>query len=298
MHLYSSHGFSLKLHNLWQDQRFVFLACSWRCYGPLFSCWCHFLVSWGPDDARSWKTQEYYEFLKSVTHGSGDWEGPVGISSPASCSHWANISPCFPNVTLHYPLPCSCWLLFTWLLWLSHHFHLGQQGHWHREVLDDAQGWGMVKSQGQSLACWAGRRGNGWRGEWPTAQVGQGRLDALVDPGTKLVAVWPPACCHLQWRWKTLALFSVKTDFQLPLCRTGLGNDIWKHTFETKAVLCATDTGEQRLTKLFPCWYAASPAHFQPSAITAAPLQGHEAGGLHHPMLIIILGDNCLLQYN
>lgn len=129
MHLYSSHGFSLKLHNLWQDQRFVFLACSWRCYGPLFSCWCHFLVSWGPDDARSWKTREYYEFLKSVTHGSGDWEGPVGISSPASSSHWANTSPCFPNVTLHYPLPCSCWLLFTWLLWLSRHFHLGQQGH-------------------------------------------------------------------------------------------------------------------------------------------------------------------------
>lgn len=33
------------------------------------------------------------------------------------------------------------------------------------------------------------RRGNGWRGEWAAAQEGQGGLNALLDPGTKLVAV-------------------------------------------------------------------------------------------------------------
>lgn len=41
--------------------------------------------------------------LKSVTQncGSGGFEGPLGISSPASCSNWANTTPCFPKVTVN-----------------------------------------------------------------------------------------------------------------------------------------------------------------------------------------------------
>lgn len=121
--------FQKMLYNLWQDQRFVFLACSWRGCGSSFSCWCHFLMSWGPDDARFQKTLKYSEFFKSVAHDSGDWEGPVVIPCPASCSHWANTSPCFPNVTLDNALLCFCSLLFTWLLCLSYHLHVGQQHH-------------------------------------------------------------------------------------------------------------------------------------------------------------------------
>lgn len=121
--------FQKMLYNLWQDQRFVFLACSWRGCGSSFLCWCHFLVSWGPDDARFQKTLKYSEFFKSMGHDSGDWEGPVVIPSPASCSHWANTSPCFPNVTPDNALLCFCSLLFTWLLCLSHHLHVGQQHH-------------------------------------------------------------------------------------------------------------------------------------------------------------------------
>lgn len=41
-------------------------------------------------------------FLKAMTqsHGIDGWKGPLEIPSSASCSNWANTSPCFPTATV------------------------------------------------------------------------------------------------------------------------------------------------------------------------------------------------------
>lgn len=113
------------------------------------------------------------------------------MSSPVSCSNWANTSPCFPNVTVDNH--CSA-LLVLCCLPVCYCFHIVST--WFSSATDtetpwtSGQGWEMLGVSGLFPCLWPDGQGGGGMGgeEGATAQVGQGGLNTLLAPESKLLA--------------------------------------------------------------------------------------------------------------